>query len=229
MRYAALQQRLPRFLWRHILAFEAAIGDAVEAFASRVPAGARVLDAGAGESVHAKYFKHCRYTAVDLGIGDAAWNYAALHAVADLAALPFRLASFDACLNVVTLEHVPEPGHVLDEIARAMKPGAPLLMIVPHEWEVHQQPHDYFRYTRFGMEYLLSKSGFSGIEVTPVGGFFRLLSRRLLNGLQFFRGVWILPAALVLAPPALLLPFFDSLDRDRNFTLGYICTAKRRC
>ena len=66
----------------------------------------------------------------------------------------------------------------------------------------------------------------------PAGGYFRLLSRRLLNGLQFFAGGprWILfpAAALALVPPALILPLFDSLDRDRNFTLGYICEARKK-
>jgi len=36
-----------------------------------------------------------------------------------------------------------------------------------------------------------------------------------------------LPAAALLVPPALLLPALDGLDRDKNFTLGYLCTAKR--
>ncbi len=101
-------------------------------------------------------------------------------------------------------------------------------MIVPHEWEVHQSPHDYFRYTRHGVAYLLRKAGFDDFAIEPVGGYFRLCARRLLNGLQFFPGLWFYVAAIFLAPPALILPWFDSLDRERNFTLGYICTAKKR-
>jgi hypothetical protein len=42
------------------------------------------------------------------------------------------------------------------------------------------------------------------------------------------RWIWFLPAAMALAPPALLLPFLDFLDRDRNFTLGYVCIARKR-
>jgi hypothetical protein len=122
---------------------------------------------------------------------------------------------------------VSEPGRVLREIARVLAPGGSLLLIVPQEWEVHQAPHDYYRYTRYGVRYLLGQAGFTDVHVYPCGGYFRLLSRRLLSGLQFFRGAWILPAALLLAPPALLLPLLDSLDRDRNFTLGYICTARK--
>lgn len=228
MKTQAIERRLPTFLRRHILDFEARIEDAVSRFAAALPAGARVLDAGAGEGRYAKLFPKQRYCGVDLGIGDASWDYKGLDTVADLAALPFPSGCFDAAINVVTLEHVREPRCVLGEIARVLRPGGQVLLIVPHEWEVHQAPHDYFRFTRYGVRYLLEAAGFTEIHVLAAGGYFRLLARRLLNGLQFFHGLWVLPAALLLAPPALLLPAFDFLDRDRNFTLGYICTARKR-
>ncbi len=231
MTYTALADRLPGWLARHILHFESAIEDAVQTFAAQLPAGARILDAGAGEVRHARYFSRQRYCGVDLGVGDQTWNYGRLDAVADLANLPFVSGCFAGAINIVTLEHVRQPEAVLCEIARTLAPGAPLLVIVPHEWEVHQSPHDYFRYTRHGMAYLLERAGLIDIEVRPVGGYFRLLARRLLNGLQFFTGGfrWLLfvPAGLLLVPPALLIPYLDFLDRDRNFTLGYICTARK--
>lgn len=228
MRYNAIQRRLPRFLRRHILHFESQIDNSLARFAAHLPANARVLDAGAGERVHAKYFPAGRYVGVDLAIGDASWNYGKLDAIADLTALPFRDHSFEACINIVTLEHVREPARALHEIERALAPGGRLLLIVPHEWEVHQSPHDYFRYTGFGIAHLLKTAGFEHFTIEPVGGYFRLMSRRLLNGLQFFPGPFFFIAAVFLVPPALVLPWFDSLDRDRNFTLGYICTAEKR-
>jgi SAM-dependent methyltransferase len=231
MSYAAIVERLPPWLSRHVLHFEAAIEQAVGAFAASLPAGARVLDAGAGEGRHARYFNRQRYCGVDLAVGDRAWNYSRLDAVADLTCLPLASGCFDAAIHIVTLEHVRQPEAVLREIARTLARGAPLLAIVPHEWEVHQAPHDYFRYTRHGMAYLLDRAGLVEIEIRPVGGYFRLLARRLLNGLQFFSGGvrWLgfIPAALLLVPPALLIPYLDFLDRDRNFTLGYICTARK--
>ena len=232
MKYSGLAYRLPRPLRRHILHFEVEIADAVEAFARGLPAGARVLDAGAGEGQYAHHFARQRYYGVDLAVGDAAWDYGRLDAVADLGALPFRDGAFDAALHIVTIEHLREPACALTEIARTLAPGGILLVAAPHEWEVHQAPHDNFRYTRYGLQHLLEKSGFEIREMHAAGGYFRLLARRLLNGLQFFTGGirWLLflPAALVLVPPALILPLLDRLDRDRNFTLGYICTARRR-
>jgi SAM-dependent methyltransferase len=232
MKYTGLAYRLPRFLRRHILCFETDIEDAVQSFAATLPASARILDAGAGEGQHAHCFARHRYCGVDLAVGDAAWNYSRLDAIADLTALPFRAGAFDAAIHLVTIEHLREPGRALAEIARSLRPGGVLLVAAPHEWEVHQAPHDYFRYTRFGLAYLLEAAGFDHLEIRPSGGYFRLLARRLLNGLQFFSGgirwLFFIPAAILVVPPALILPFLDFLDRDRNFTLGYICTARKR-
>ncbi|HVT94271.1 MAG TPA: class I SAM-dependent methyltransferase [Bryobacteraceae bacterium] len=226
--HPGIQARLPRLLRAHVLHFETAIENAVLAFSGALPEGARVLDAGAGEGQYKGRFSRFRYTGVDLGVGDNAWNYGSLDAVSDLSALPFADASFDACINIVTLEHLKEPLAALREMGRVLKPGGKLLLIAPHEWEVHQAPHDYFRYTRHGLEHLLSQSGFDRLDIQPVGGYFRLLSRRLFNGLQFFPGLLAIPAALLLVPPALLLPVFDGMDREKNFTLGYICFAARQ-
>jgi SAM-dependent methyltransferase len=230
--YTGIAYKLPLPLRRHILHFENEIEDAVAAFARELPAGARVLDAGSGEGQYRHHFVRQRYCGVDLAVGDAAWDYSQVDALADLSALPFRTGTFDAAIHIVTIEHLKEPGCALAEIGRTLATGGTLLIAAPHEWEVHQAPHDYFRYTRYGLAYLLEKGGFEVREMRAAGGYFRLLARRLLNGLQFFTGGvrWLLflPAAIVLVPPALLLPLLDALDRDRNFTLGYLCTARKR-
>jgi SAM-dependent methyltransferase len=232
MSYSGLAYRLPGPVRRHVLHFEWLIEAAVREFARALGDGVRVLDAGAGEGQYAGHFARQRYCGVDLGVGDAGWDYSALDVCADLTNLPFRTGSFGAAIHLVTIEHVREPKRVLSEVARTLEPGGRVLIAAPHEWEVHQAPHDYYRYTRHGLEYLLAEAGFDSVDVRPAGGYFRLMARRLLNGLQFFSGglrwVWFVPAAIFLVPPALILPFLDFLDRDRNFTLGYLCTARKR-
>ncbi|MFM2124505.1 MAG: hypothetical protein RL328_956 [Acidobacteriota bacterium] len=225
--YARLRGLLPGPLASYILHFEAAIERAVASFAHSLPKGARVLDAGAGEGSYKHHFAAQRYCGLDLGIGDTGWNYSGLDVLGDLIALPFADASFDAALNVVTLEHVKDPARVLYELSRVLKPGGRLLIVAPHEWEEHQQPHDYFRFTRYGLQHLLERAGFHDIHIEPVGGFFRLLSRRLFNALQFFPGPLALVAAIFFVPPALILPLLDRLDSKRNFTLGFVCTARK--
>lgn len=204
------------------------IEDDVVRFAAGLPPGARVLDAGAGESRHAAAFDGHRYVGVDLAIGDASWNYRRLDSIADLEHLPFPDASFDAALMIVTIEHLKEPGAALAEIGRVLRAGARILVVAPHQWEVHQAPHDYFRYTCHGLEYLLEKTGFRVVNLEPAGGLFRLLSRRLLAAATL-APAWLKPFALLaFAPAALALPWLDRWDARRDFTLGYSCTAEKR-
>ena len=192
-----------------------------------MPAQARVLDAGAGEGQYKQYFSGKRYTAFDLAVGDQTWDYSGLDIRGDLEALPFPDSTFDAALNIVTLEHVKRPDRVIGEIARVLRPGGQLLLIVPHQWEEHQTPHDYFRYTRYGVKMLIEQSGLEVARLEPVGGIFRLLSRRLFGAaavlpfpLDAVYLVWV-------AIPALLLPLLDTFDREKASTLGFVCIARK--
>jgi SAM-dependent methyltransferase len=191
-----------------------------------------VLDAGAGEGRYRDWFRHCRYVGVDLGIGDRRWNYAGLDVLGDLTRLPLPDESFDAMVNVVVLEHTRQPDRVVAELARALRPGGRLLLVAPQQWEVHQQPNDYFRFTRYGLEWLLDQAGLAPLRLEPVGGYFTLLARRMLNGLNFFHGGvrWLaFPiVALVAGGCGLLLPALDALDRDKHFTLAYVCVAEKK-
>jgi len=225
--YEQVRDHLPALVRRYVMHFETAIEDAVEKFAASLPQNARLLDAGAGEGNYKHYFSGQRYCGLDLGIGDAQWNYSALDVIGDLSRLPFRDRTFEACLNVVTLEHVKDPARVICEIGRTLAPGGRFLLIVPFEWEEHQQPHDYFRFTRYSLAYMLDEADFEEVSIQPVGGFFRMVSRRMLYALQFFPGISIFIGAIFFVPMALVLPLLEPLDRRQNFTLGYICSARK--
>jgi len=218
---------MPAAVQRQVLHFEACIEDAARAFAASLPPGAAVLDAGAGESQYEPLFAGLRYVAVDLGVGDSQWSYRRLDAVADLSLLPFADGSFAGCVNIVTLEHVREPRAVLSELARVMRSGGRLLLVTPLEWEEHQQPHDYFRYTRYGVMHLLNSAGLEVERLEAAGGFFRLMARRLWNAPQFFPVPLAWLVLLLVAVPALVLPLLDGLDPRRAFTLGHICIARK--
>jgi SAM-dependent methyltransferase len=227
MSYSRLRSLVPGFLRRQVLYFESQIESRLAAFAARLPAQTLLLDAGAGESQYRHLLPHCRYIGIDLAIGDHSWNYSKLDALANLLALPFRDRSFAAFLSIVTLEHVSDPALALRELARVAQPEAKLFLVVPLEWEVHQHPHDYFRFTRYAVEHLLHSSGWRIDKLDSGGGFFRLLSRRLMNALQFFPAPLMLLLAIPAVPLALLIALLDPLDKQRDYTLGYFVEASR--
>ena len=107
-----------------------------------------------------------------------------------LEALPLSGGCCDRVLSVVVLEHTPEPGQVIEEFHRVLKPEGSVHLVVPLMWEEHQRPHDYFRYTSAGIRYLLERSGFRILSIRPVGGFFWQLGRRFMGILTFTQTGW---------------------------------------
>lgn len=75
------------------------------------------------------------------------------------AKLPFMSASFDVVLMSEVIEHVREADKALKEIGRVLKPGGLLLITWPFNYMIHELPHDYVRYTEFGMSLLLNNAG----------------------------------------------------------------------
>jgi SAM-dependent methyltransferase len=223
---------LPKFLLRALDPFEALVSDRLAAFATEIMEHSLVLDAGAGECRYAPFFKSHRYVAIDSSVGDASWDYSKLDVIGDLEQIPLRTDAFDAVVSVVVLEHTRRPQQVIDEMARVTRPNGKLFLVVPNQWEVHQQPNDFFRFTQYGVTHLLTVSGFRVLKIEPVGGFFWLMARRSVNGLTFFQGGMKWPIFFMLAPLlGLFLPvlfyFADSLDQRREFTLGYICIGEK--
>jgi len=230
----------PRPFRRLIDPHTEAIDDFIREGARFVDSGVRVLDAGAGECRFRRLFSAVQYVGVDLAVGDVLWDYSALDVNADLLSLPFREGTFDLAVNTQVLEHVREPKMILVEIFRVLKPGGRLLLTAPQGWYEHQAPHDYFRFTSYALRYLLESAGYVVEEIKPMGGYFRYLGNRIghLSKILFparrglFWKFFFLPLELItvvvfsgLIPMALTA--FDFLDRERSFTLGYRCIARR--
>ena len=225
---AALAKSLvPSALYKKLDPFEASIETFVRGVAAEIKPGERVLDAGAGEGRFKPFFAHAEYVGVDFAQGDPSWNYSGLDVIGRLEELPFPNGSFDHVLSIVVLEHTPQPDRVIEEFRRVLRPGGMVHLVVPHMWEEHQRPYDFFRFTSSGIRYLLEGSGIRIRKIHPVGGFFWQLGRRLMGVLTFTQQGWRWLLFPVLAPVfGLVLPlccyYLDSLDEDRAYTLGFI-------
>jgi SAM-dependent methyltransferase len=141
---------------------------------------------------------HCRGRLVDLGCGKAPLYLAykghvtdntcvdwsnSLHGDAyvdmecDLTQpLPFVEDAFDTIILSDVLEHLPEPAKMWGEMWRILADGGKVLLNVPFLYLLHEQPHDYFRYTEYALRRFATDHGFRVLVLTPVGGFPEVLA-----------------------------------------------------
>jgi SAM-dependent methyltransferase len=93
--------------------------------------------------------------------------------------LPFEDGSFDTVLSVEVLEHTPEPQGLVSEMARVLKRGGTLIVSAPFSFRLHEEPHDYFRYTPYGMREMLTRAGLTAVEQWTQGGLWSVTAHKL--------------------------------------------------
>jgi SAM-dependent methyltransferase len=119
---------------------------------SCIPAGSRVLDVG-GADVNGSYrplFTDCSYTSLDfhgadINVSGYAW--------------PLEDVSFDAVISGQALEHDGMFWLTVKNMARVLKTGGHLILIVPSAGAIHRYPVDVYRFMPDAMAALAEWSG----------------------------------------------------------------------
>jgi SAM-dependent methyltransferase len=114
-----------------------------------------VLDYGCGGSPYRPLFGSCTYHRADFpGAEDIDFQYGAD------SRLPSELGDYDCVLSSQVLEHVLSPSSYLAECYRVLKPGGSLVLSTHGLFADHAYPHDYWRWTVFGLQRLVEGIGF---------------------------------------------------------------------
>ena len=72
----------------------------------------------------------------------------------------FKNETFDAVLCTEVLEHTVDDRKVINNIYNVLKSNGVLIISVPFTYVMHEAPHDYRRYTYYGIRDILEKNGF---------------------------------------------------------------------
>ncbi len=164
---------------------------------AKIPAGARLLDAGAGQQQFRKYCGHLRYVSQDFaqydgkgdgaGLHDGKWDTSTIDIVSDIAGIPEADGSFDAVLCTEVLEHVPDPVSALHELARLVRPGGWLILTAPFCSLTHMAPYHFATgLSRYFYRHHLPRRGFEILDLQENGNFFEYLAQetRRLRGIS---------------------------------------------
>ncbi len=136
--------------------------------------------------------------------------------------LPVPDASFDVVLATMMLEHVVDPRRVLAEARRVQRPGGRRVLTVPAVWPAHEVPHDYWRFTRFGLEQLLSELGFAG-PVVRLGGLWAVVGQMINLAFAPIRFVRLLIPFVNLAAKLL-----ERVGSREDLALAWFVDCERR-
>lgn len=141
----------------------------------------------------------------------------------------------DTVISLSVMEHLYNPQIFLNESYRILKKDGTIILGVPWMWWIHEAPHDYYRYTPYGLKYMLKNAGFKEIEVIATSGFFTMLfikinyfSVKFLKGSKLkvrllkllFRPFWYISQKIA--------PYLDKLDNDwEKESQSYFVIAKK--
>jgi SAM-dependent methyltransferase len=156
---------------------------ALEAVAPR--ARGRLLDVGCGDKQFERIFRP--YVREYLGIEHEATFYATAATrqsshpdyLYDGERLPFADGSFDTVLSIQVLEHTPHPRQLMAEMSRVLKRGGSLILAAPFSFRLHEEPHDYFRYSPHGLRELCRAAGLEIDHVEQVGSLWSLVGHKV--------------------------------------------------
>lgn len=136
----------------------------------------RVLDIGCGAKPYRKYLAGAQDY---VGMDECKQVEPDVLGTAQNIAFPNEY--FDSVICTEVLEHLPEPQTAIQEICRVLKNGGFLYLTVPQEWPLHYEPNDFYRFTKFGIKYLLEKNNFQIVALERIGGIFSFVGQRIVD------------------------------------------------
>jgi SAM-dependent methyltransferase len=231
----------------------------VRALQSVAPlARGRLLDVGCGDKPYLEIFEP--YVSEYVGVEHEASFRQTANATRDRGPdvlydgkrLPFADGEFETVLSVQTLEHTPEPQALLREMARVLHRDGRLLLTAPFSFRLHEEPHDYFRYSPHGLRALCAEAGLVVERCDPMGNLWSLLGHKLNSYLALNVGrvgelaqgldklgheraqngrprFWLLPlVAASMTSVSVAAKVLDRVAPDESESLGFLIVARHR-
>lgn len=189
-----------------------------------------VLDAGSGESErYKKFFKFDKYIKLDINPNGKP------DILGSVESIPLEDNHVDSVISTQVLEHVKNPQKAVEEFYRILKSGGHCLVTAPQLNELHEEPNDYFRFTKFGLEEIFSQAGFKIILIDQRGGFWSANTQiQIRYAIDLFRLKKIRLLCWIFQPfiwlngiLAILFDSFDKSNASRKHAIGWLIIAQK--
>lgn len=138
--------------------------------------------------------------------------------------------AYDYIFFCEVLEHLYDPFFAIDNLWHALKYEGIIFGSVPFAIPIHEAPHDYYRFTEFGLKYLLRN--FNNISVVGRGSYYdaidalwaRTIFSQKDNNSYLVSSILILLAYYIKRPVSCLLSKINPLS---SLHIGYVFQAQK--
>lgn len=192
--------------------------------------GGVVLDVGAGQGDrYSELIKCDKYLRMDVE------KYDGIDIVGRAEKIPLGDSSIDSVICTQVFEHLKYPQRSAQELHRILKSGGILLITAPQVNELHEEPNDFYRYTKFGLIELFESCGFKTVIYEQRGGFFTTIAqiriRYLIDKFKLYKRPLIgRITGKFLAIYGKIMMWLDILDKsnaNKKHTLGWCFIFKK--
>jgi len=147
-------------------------------------AGDRVMDIGCGNKPYREMFDRIAKEYIGCDVVQSSQNKVDI--ICEATKIPLPGSSFDTVFSTQVIEHVGDHRALLKEAYRLLKPGGHIIISGPMYWHLHEEPNDYFRFTKYGFKLILEESGFTVLEILPNGGKWATLGQMVIHTFPAF-------------------------------------------
>jgi len=145
--------------------------------------------------------------------------------------IPLSDNEFDTIILSDVLEHIKEPKLLWSEMSRLLDDNGILLMNVPFYYWLHEEPYDFFRYTKHALCFMAEDVGFQLIKLEPYGGAIEIITDIISKLIVSIPLIGKLCAKII---QRITWMFINtkvgnkiSVLTSQKFPLGYILIAKK--
>lgn len=193
----------------------------------------RMLDYGCGSSPYKPFMPNINeYVGADINPDS---NPDIL--ITENAPLPETMGEFDSILCTQVLEHVRDYHKVLKTLSTSLHAGGTLIISVPFIYNIHDAPHDFRRFSQFGIVEALGED-FTIVDIRKQGAVGSTISILFLNwihtalnenrAIRIIKGL-LLPLTITLSLTVNTLGFFlDKIDKTDSLYNNLLVVAQKR-
>lgn len=141
--------------------------------------------------------------------------------------LDFGDDTFDTILITDVLEHIPNPENLFDEMVRILKKNGTIILGVPFFYWLHEEPHDFYRYTEYKLQNFCFTRNLKILSLEPYGGVPEILLDVIIKNIP--KNKFLLTSFFIFASWLLRRKVCTTLkERTRKkFPFGYTLVAKK--